>query len=643
MRSIRVTRSSGAGTLRSLLALLVILLVFADVAEGCGWKFAAEFVPKTLDKLHKEKQKEIEKAKEKEKADDKREGVNEVEEPKNDNETVPHNVPSGNGTAVVEKPGEYPEGSESDSDSEGDDEDEDEDGDEHDQKAPGQLGKRELPHFVNLNHAYYDIITMPGLVESGGDGKQRVALVSNRLPLTIKRGEDGNYNFAMSSGGLVTGISGAAKDVNFRWYGWPGLEVPEAERGPMIENLQKKYSADPVFVDDDLMDKHYNGFCNSELWPLMHYHPADVIYSEIDWNAYVEVNRRFAKTMARDVQDNDVIWVHDYHHFILPQMLREEIGTSAKGVKIGFFLHTPFPSSEIIRVMPVHVRESILKSLLSCDLVGFHTYDYARHFLSSCSRLLGVNTSPNGAEYEGRFVTVGAFPIGIDVTKFDDAFKNPKVLERIDELQKKFAGAKVIVGVDRLDYIKGMPQKLHSFELFLNEHPEWVGKIVLIQVAVPSREGVDEYQALWRETNELVGRINGKFGTAEYMPIHWLYHSVTFEEMTSLYAIADACLVTSTRDGMNLVSYEYVAAQRDRHGVLILSEFAGAAQSLMGAVIINPWNTEDVAKAIETALTMPAEQREANYKKLQRYVYQYTSQWWGKSFVNELNATKPSL
>ncbi|CAK7214038.1 Trehalose-6-P synthase/phosphatase complex synthase subunit [Sporothrix curviconia] len=470
--------------------------------------------------------------------------------------------------------------------------------------------------------------------------KANLILVSNRLPLTVKRQDDGRYDFSMSSGGLVTGIMGMAKQVNFTWYGWPGLEVPESERQPMIDTLAKDFSAVPVFLSKDDMDRHYNGFSNSILWPLLHYHPSDVTFDELSWIAYNRVNREFAQTMARNVQDGDIVWVHDYHHFVLPQMLREELGPERKNVRIGFFLHTPFPSSEMFRILPVPVREGILKSLLSCDLVGFHTYDYARHFLSSCSRILGVNTLPNGAEFNGRFVTVGAFPIGIDVTKFDDAFQNPKVIDRIKQLEQKFAGVSVVVGVDRLDYIKGMPQKLHSFELFLTEHPEWVGKIVLVQVAVPSRQDVDEYRDLWKETNELVGRINGKFGTVEYMPIHWLYHSVSFEEMTALYAVSDVCLVTSTRDGMNLVSYEYVAAQNDRHGVLILSEFAGAAQSLNGSLIINPWNTEDVAKAIHTAVTMPAEQRDGNFQKLRRYVYQYTSQWWGQSFVTELRAVK---
>jgi trehalose 6-phosphate synthase len=239
-------------------------------------------------------------------------------------------------------------------------------------------------------------------------------------------------------------------------------------------------------------------------------------------------------------------------------------------------------------------------------------------------------------EYNGRFVTVGAFPIGIDPEKFVDTLKTPKVKERIAALTQKFAGVKLIVGVDRLDYIKGVPQKLHALEVFLTEHPEWIGKIVLVQVAVPSRQDVEEYQNLRAVVNELVGRINGRFGTIEFMPIHFLHQSVNFDELTALYAASDVCLVSSTRDGMNLVSYEYIATQADRHGVMILSEFTGAAQSLNGSLIVNPWNTEELANAIHNAVTMSPEQREANYRKLHRYVFKYTSAWWGKSFVTEM-------
>ncbi|KAJ6441034.1 Alpha,alpha-trehalose-phosphate synthase [Purpureocillium lavendulum] len=476
---------------------------------------------------------------------------------------------------------------------------------------------------------------MPGAVDSNAQAPPgRLLLLSNRLPITIKRDDDGSYTFSMSSGGLVTGLSGLSKTTSFQWYGWPGLEVPDNEVDHMKKRLKDEYGAHPVFIDDELADRHYNGFSNSILWPLFHYHPGEITFDESAWIAYQEVNRLFAKTVIKDVQDGDLIWVHDYHLMLLPQMLREEIGNSKKNVKIGFFLHTPFPSSEIYRILPV--RKELLAGLLDCDLIGFHTFDYARHFLSSCSRILGCATTPNGVDWNGRFVTIGAFPIGIDPDKFVEGLKKPKVQERIAALSRKFEGVKLIVGVDRLDYIKGVPQKLHALEVFLTEHPEWIGKIVLVQVAVPSRQDVEEYQNLRAVVNELVGRINGKFGTIEFMPIHFLHQSVSFDELTALYAVSDVCLVSSTRDGMNLVSYEYIATQQDNHGVMILSEFTGAAQSLNGSLIVNPWNTEELANAIHDAVTMSPEQRAANYRKLQRYVFKYTSAWWGASFVSEM-------
>ncbi|KAI9886578.1 MAG: Fe(2+) transporter [Watsoniomyces obsoletus] len=449
----------------------------------------------------------------------------------------------------------------------------------------------------------------------------RLLLVSNRLPITVKRAEDGSYNFSMSSGGLVSGLSGLSKATTFQWYGWPGLEVPGKEAGTVTKRLQDEHHAVPVFVSDDLADKHYNGFSNSTLWPLFHYHPGEIVFDETTWQAYREANRLFAKAVAKDVNDGDLVWVHDYHLMLLPAMLREEMGPSKRNVKIGFFLHTPFPSSEIYRILPV--RNEILLGVLHSDLIGFHTYDYARHFLSSCSRMLGFATTPNGVEFNGRTVTVGAYPIGIDPDNFINGLQKPKVQDRIAALERKFQGVKLMVGVDRLDYIKGVPQKLHALEVFLTEHPEWIGKLVLVQVAVPSRGDVEEYQNLRAVVNELVGRINGRF--------------VTFDELIALYAVSDVCVVTSTRDGMNLVSYEYIATQQKRHGQLILSEFTGAAQSLSGSLIVNPWNTDELAGAIHEAVTMSEEQRLVNYQKLERYVMKYTSAFWGQSFVAELS------
>lgn len=465
-----------------------------------------------------------------------------------------------------------------------------------------------------------------------------IIVVSNRLPVTIKKNaETGEYEYSMSSGGLVTALQGLKKTSTFQWYGWPGLEIPDDEKEKVKKDLIEKFNAIPIFLTDEIADLHYNGFSNSILWPLFHYHPGEINFDENAWLAYNEANATFAEEIVKNVNDNDLIWVHDYHLMLLPEMLRSRLGNSVKNIKLGWFLHTPFPSSEIYRILPV--RQEILKGVLSCDLLGFHTYDYARHFLSSVQRVLNINTLPNGVEYQGRFVNVAAFPIGIDVDTFTEGLKKKSVQTRIQQLKETFKGCKIIVGVDRLDYIKGVPQKLHAMEVFLNEHPEWIGKVVLVQVAVPSRGDVEEYQYLRSVVNELVGRINGQFGTVEFVPIHFMHKSVPFDELISLYAVSDVCLVSSTRDGMNLVSYEYIACQQEKKGSLILSEFTGAAQSLNGALIVNPWNNDELSDAINEALTLLPEKKQANWEKLYKYISKYTSAFWGENFVHELANT----
>jgi len=463
--------------------------------------------------------------------------------------------------------------------------------------------------------------------------KAHLLVVSNRLPITINKDQNGDWIMKMSSGGLVSALSGLKKQMRFTWIGWPGIEVPEEQQDQVRKQLLEEYNCLPVFVRNDLADMHYNGFSNSILWPLFHYLPGEINFQERDWIAYQCVNRQFADEIAKIVQPGDSVWVHDYHLMLMPEMLRTTVDPEMR-IQIGFFLHTPFPSSEIYRILPV--RKQVLTGVLHADLIGFHTYDYARHFLSSCTRILNIHTAPNGIEYDGRFVQVSTFPIGIEPEKFQKGLQQPNIRARIEELQAKFKGKRILLGVDRLDYIKGVPQKLHALEVFFSKHPEFIDKVVLIQVAVPSRTDVEEYQHLRSNVNELVGRINGQYGTADFMPIHFLNKSVNFDELCALYAVADAALVTSTRDGMNLVSYEYVACQQEKHGVLILSEFAGAAQSLHGAKIVNPWNTEDVAQAIFEALTMKAEDRAANQKRLYRYVLKHTAAFWGVSFVSEM-------
>lgn len=465
--------------------------------------------------------------------------------------------------------------------------------------------------------------------------KQRLLTVANRLPVTIKK-KDGEYSYSQSSGGLVTGLSGLPDTYDKLWIGWPGTDVPEEDVERVEQDILEQYGGVPLWINHELMDMHYNGFCNGILWPLFHYHANEMVFEEEPWEAFVQVNKLFSEMITPHVKDNDIVWVHDYHLMLLPKMLREEVDKRGlKQVKIGFFLHTPFPSSYEFCKLPY--REMVLEGLLHSTLIGFHTYDYARHFLSACHRALGLTSSPNGVQYRRRTVHVGAFPIGINPSKELGLLQEPAVRDRIDHWRNGlYKNKSVIISVDRLDYIKGLPHKFHAFDMFLEHNPDQVGKVVLIQIAVPSRQDVKEYQILRSHVSELAGRINSKYGDIDYQPIVFQYRSVPPTELIALYAMSDICLVTSTRDGMNLVAYEYIVCQKERKGQLVLSEFAGAAQSMKGCIVINPWDTQEIMDGIRKALDMDEERRRENWTSMNRYVNKFTSSWWGQTFVEEI-------
>lgn len=475
------------------------------------------------------------------------------------------------------------------------------------------------------------------LGDQAGLRTPRLIVVSNRLPVTISKNVNGEWNFKVSSGGLVSALAGVKNQIPFIWVGWTGQEVASAEQEPLSQRFLDEMNCFPVYLSDQDANNYYNGFCNDVLWPLFHYVPIPVMTSDGErkfdfkfWAAYSKANHRFAEAVMQVYQPGDLIWVQDYHLMLLPSLLRKRL----RDVTIGFFLHTPFPSSEVYRILPV--RNKILQGVLASDLIGFHTYDYARHFLSVCTRILGLEASPKGVNYKNRFAHVGIFPIGIDPNAFTKALKSEAVKDEVSKLSSKFQGKKVLLGVDRLDYTKGVPHKLMAFETLLVRHPEWKDKVVLVQIAVPSRTEVEEYKKLITQTNELVGRINGKYSSVEYSPIVFINQSVNFNNLCALYSIADVAVVTSIRDGMNLVSYEYVMCQQERHGVLVLSEFAGSAQSLSGATRVNPWNIEELASAFHEALSVPPRERELKHSKLYRYVTKHTAAFWAKSFVSEL-------
>ncbi|GIL79684.1 hypothetical protein Vretifemale_8975 [Volvox reticuliferus] len=444
------------------------------------------------------------------------------------------------------------------------------------------------------------------------------------------------------AGGLVSALKGVSSYAIW-WIGWPGIYVKPSRDRDELTAILKAEGFLPVWMDTTLLDLYYNGFCNSVLWQLFHYVPLNIDTwqkmaehraMQLQWQAYQLANEKFADEVLKVYKPHDVVWVQDYHLMLLPSLLKQNVPK----MKVGFFLHTPFPSSEMYRTLPV--REEVLRAVLAADLVGFHTYDYARHFISSCTRILGLEGTPEGVENNGVLTRVGTFPIGIDPERFTRALESEEVQSQTAKLLNRYAGRKIMLGVDRLDMVKGIPQKLLAYEKFLEEHPEWRDKVLLVQIAVPSRTDVPEYQKLRSMVHEIVGRINGQYGTLTYVPIYHLDTSLSFTELCALYAVTDVAMVTSLRDGMNLVSYEYVACQSDNAGVLVLSEFAGAAQSLgAGALLVNPWNISDMSQAIYDALSMSEEERRERHRQNYMHVQTHTAQHWADTFITELNDT----
>ncbi|CAA3029350.1 alpha,alpha-trehalose-phosphate synthase [UDP-forming] 1 [Olea europaea subsp. europaea] len=469
--------------------------------------------------------------------------------------------------------------------------------------------------------------------------RQRLLVVANRLPVSAVRKDKDSWLLEINAGGLVSAL--LVKDFEARWIGWAGVNVPDEVGQKALTKALAEKRCIPVFLDEEIVHQYYNGYCNNILWPLFHYlglpqedRLATTRSFQSQFAAYKKANQMFADVVNKHYVEGDVVWCHDYHLMFLPKCLKER---NSK-MKVGWFLHTPFPSSEIHKTLPS--RSELLNAVIAADLVGFHTYDYARHFVSACTRILGIEATPEGVEDQGRLTRVAAFPIGIDSERFIRALGVPQVQKHMKELKERFDGRKVMLGVDRLDMIKGIPQKLLAFEKFLEEKPSWHDKVVLLQIAVPTRTDVPEYQKLSSQVHEIVGRINGRFGTLTAVPIHHLDRSLDFQALCALYAVTDVALVTSLRDGMNLVSYEFVACQDSKKGVLILSEFAGAAQSLgAGAILVNPWNVTEVAAAIEQALIMPAEEREKRHQHNFEHVSSHTAQQWAEFFVSELNDT----
>jgi trehalose 6-phosphate synthase/phosphatase len=459
----------------------------------------------------------------------------------------------------------------------------------------------------------------------------RIFIVSNRLPITVVKGN--KLKFKESVDGLVSGLSsyigslkGSSLNYESRWIGWPGITIRDDQKNFLQLELEK-ISTVPVFLTEEIMEKFYLGFCNKTIWPLFHYFNNYVSYNDDYWNCYKYVNQVFCDTILKVVQPGDIIWIHDYHLMLLSKLLRDKLD---KKCNIGFFLYTPFPFFEIFALLPKTWRRDILEGMLGSDLIGFHTGQYVQYFLDCVYRILGYEHYMGNITLRDHVVNIDKFPMGIQFNKY-----NKTNIKKIEEF-KILSDYKVILSIDRLDYTKGLANKLSCYELFLEKHKELHNKLVFVLVVVPSRIGVDHYETSKRQIDEIVGRINGKYGNIGWTPILYQFKFLPFEELLSLYRVSDVALIIPLRDGINLIAKEYVASRKDKTGVLILSETAGVSEELGEAIIVNPNDKEEIIRALITALEMDVTEQKRRNNIMQKHLQNYNVSTWANSFIDRL-------
>ncbi len=461
----------------------------------------------------------------------------------------------------------------------------------------------------------------------------KLIIVSNRLPVKLQE-KEGELEYKTSEGGLATGLGSIYKQGDNLWIGWPGLVVEDDKKQQRIREDLRPESMQPVFLTETEIKEFYEGFSNETLWPTFHYFSQYAEYDQQLWETYVQVNQKYCDAVVEQAGPEDTIWVHDYQLLLLPSMLRERLPNST----IGFFQHIPFPSYEVFRLLPW--RKELLEGMLGSDLVGFHTYDDMRHFLSSVNRLVGYGSMHGWIQTNNRSLLVDSFPMGIDYEKYNQTAALEEVIKREKIYRGNLNAEKVILSIDRLDYSKGIAQRLKAFELFLEQYPDFHERVTLLMLVVPSRDAVEKYKELKEEVDELVGRINGKYSRISWNPIQYFYRSYPLETLSAFYRMADVALVTPMRDGMNLVCKEYIASKLDKKGVLILSEMAGASKELSDALLINPNDINQMVEALHTALTMPEEEQIAHMSNMQESLQRYNIHHWVSMFMDRLSYVK---
>ncbi|WP_437920058.1 bifunctional alpha,alpha-trehalose-phosphate synthase (UDP-forming)/trehalose-phosphatase [Sphingobacterium sp. LRF_L2] len=463
---------------------------------------------------------------------------------------------------------------------------------------------------------------------------KRTIIISNRLPVRVER-HDHELCFIPSEGGLATGLGSIYQQEGNIWVGWPGF-VPENEEEERITREKlAELNLVPVFLTEKELQGYYEGFSNEVLWPIFHYRPSYAVYTAENWETYKQVNNKFAEAVnAQYPSDKDEVWIHDYQLMLLPQMVRQQ----HEQLAIGYFQHIPFPPDELFRSIPW--RDELLNGLLGADLIAFHTYNDTQHFLNACTHILGAPIQNNCLHINGRSVFVEVYPMGIDFEKFSILAKNPSTVQRAQEIRDYYQNRKFILCIDRLDYSKGIIERLQAYESLLKEYPEMRENVVLYMLVVPSRDTVPQYKLLRDEIDRLAGHINSVYGVNEWHPIAYFYNSYPVEELSALYVAADVCLVTSIRDGMNLVCKEYVASKENTNGVLVLSELAGASKELLEAVLVNPNSVEQIRDALKLALSMPVEEQQRRMLDSIDIVRKFNVRHWVKIFFNRLHEIK---
>ena len=463
---------------------------------------------------------------------------------------------------------------------------------------------------------------------------QALVIVSNRLPVTLQRSDTGQWEVHSSTGGLVTALAPLLGNRKSLWIGWPGiLEETNVDELLKVASQTHGYILKPVLLTQEEVNNYYFGFSNQIIWPLFHDLQSRCNFDPAYWNTYRVVNHKFAQAIVENATADDYVWIQDYHLMLVGRVLRS-MGVDSK---LGFFLHTPFPPLEMFNKLPW--RSQIIEALLEYDLVGFQTLRDRNNFLHCIEAMLKVHHVDARRQLvtistRRRETIVGSFPISIDFREFAQQAASEVVANATRQLREAIPDRKIVLGMDRLDYSKGIPEKLRAFRNALERFHEINGRISLIQIVVPSREDIPEYRVLRAEIEGLVSEINGIFARPGWIPVHYMFRSLPRTELLAYYRAADIALVTPLKDGMNLVSKEYCAAKTDKDGVLILSEFAGAASQLYrNSLIVNPYDVEGVADAIVRAYNMSPDERRLRMRRLRKSIAKRDVFWWVNGFL----------